>query len=63
MNDLQQLAADVLSMFEQQQEYFKVRNPEQLNRCKQIESKLKKRCKEILNPPKKEPPSLFPAQA
>lgn len=61
MNDLKQLATDVLEMLAQQQEYFKARNPEQLNRCKQIESKLKRRCKDILDPPKAES-SLFPAE-
>ena len=62
MTELKQFATDVMEMFAQQAEYFKTRNPEQLNRCKQIESKLKKRCKEILNPPARAEPSLFPVE-
>jgi hypothetical protein len=48
MNELQQLATDVLEMFEKQREYFKTKNPEKLNECKAIESALKKRCKAIV---------------
>jgi hypothetical protein len=59
MNDLQSLASDVLAMFDAQKEYFKTKNPEQLTRCKQIESALKARCKAILNPSEKPKPSLF----
>lgn len=61
MTDLEQLAQDVLDMFERQREYFKTKNPEQLGRCKQIESNLKKRCKAILAPPEKAEVSLFPS--
>ena len=55
MNEIQQLAQDVLEMFAAQADYFKSRNPEQLTKCKQIEGRLKKRCREILDPSKKTP--------
>jgi len=59
MTDLQQLAADVLAMFDEQAVYFKARDPAQLNKCKSIEARLRKRCKAILDPPKKQSPGLF----
>lgn len=59
MTPEKQLAAEVLAMFEVQREYFKTRNPEQLNRCKATEAALKKKCKAILDGTATDERSLF----
>lgn len=62
MTEAQDLAQAVLAMFELQREYFKTRNPEQLNQCRTVETALKRRCKAILAPVKKDVPTLFPTE-
>lgn len=42
------LAAEVLAVLDLQKEYFKTRGTGVLNRCRQAESELRKRCKAML---------------
>lgn len=59
MNEkLAELAQAVLEVLDAQQEYFKHRDSNQFAHCMQIESRLRKRCKEILSP-NNEQPTLF----
>lgn len=55
---VQQLAREALAVFELQREYFKTKNQEKLAECKKAEAALKKKCNDILNPPKDEHPTL-----
>ena len=59
MSEIQRLAQAVLEMFDLQKEYFKTRNPEKLTQCKQTEARLKKWCRDALDPAKDPEPDLF----
>jgi hypothetical protein len=53
------LARQVIETLDAQREYFKNRDNGQLAMCRQLESRLRKRAEEILNPPANPSPSLF----
>jgi hypothetical protein len=60
--ELTELATDTLAVLSLQQEYFRTKDTNVLARCKQAESALRRRCKDILAG-KVEEPNLFAGAA
>lgn len=59
MNQLEQLASEVVALLDKQRKYFDTRMPALLTECKRLEQAMREKCKEILHP-EQVTGSLFP---